>query len=53
MCGIELAARDEEHGALRDEEEEQHEGQVYTCADQVQVAPIYKGAQHLQIKNTM
>ena len=53
MGGVELAAGDEEHGALRDEEEQQHKGQVHTGAYQVQVAPIYKGAQHLRMCDTV
>jgi len=46
--GVELAARDEKDGALGDEEEQEHEGQVHARAHQVQVPPVHKGAQDLR-----
>ncbi len=48
VCGVELAARHEKDRTLRDEEEQEHEGQVRACARQVQVAPVQERAQDLR-----
>ena len=45
---VKLAAWHEEDGALRDEKEQHHEGQVHACADQIQLAPSDESTQHLQ-----
>ncbi len=50
VCGVELAACHEKDRTLRDEKEQEHEGQVGACARQVQVAPVQERAQDLREK---
>ena len=50
MCGVELAACHKKDRTLRDEKEQEHEGQVGACARQVQVAPVQERAQDLREK---